>query len=149
MSQLTGVSDHKIWRVQEVYINAAKFDEDFSKINTIGMDETSVAKGHDYITLFVDLNERKTCYITDGKGHQTVSDFVEVLEDKNGDRKQIEHVSCDMSPAFIKGVNEYLPEAEITFDKFHILKIINEAVDAVRRFEQKITHCLKVIVIYS
>ncbi len=95
------------------------------------------------------LNERKTCYITDGKGHQTVSDFVDVLEDKNGDRKQIEHVSCDMPPAFIKGVNEYLPEAEMTFDKFHLLKIINEAVDAVRRFEQKITHYLKVIVISS
>ncbi len=54
-SQLTGVSDRGGWRVLEVYINAAKFDEDFSKINTIGMDETSVAKGHDYITLFVDL----------------------------------------------------------------------------------------------
>jgi len=79
VSQLTGVSDHKIWRVQEIYINAAWFDEDFSKINTIGMDEASVTKGYDYITLFVDLNERKTCYITDGKDHQTVSDFVEII----------------------------------------------------------------------
>ncbi len=38
-----------------------------------------------------------------------------------------------MSPAFIKGVKEELPEAKITFDKFHILKLINEAVDEVRR----------------
>ena len=40
-----------------------------------------------------------------------------------------------MSPAFIKGIKEYLPKAEITFDKFHILKIINEAVDKVRKQE--------------
>ena len=44
-------------------------------------------------------------------------------------------VPYNMSPAFIKGVKEFLPEASITFDKFHILKIINEAVDQVRREE--------------
>ena len=40
-----------------------------------------------------------------------------------------------MSPAFIKGIKEYLPKTEITFDKFHILKIINEAVDKVKKQE--------------
>ena len=107
------------------------------------MDETSVAKGHDYITLFVDLKERRTCHISDGKDHKTVSEFVEVLETKQGDRKQISDVSCDMSPAFIKGVREYLPKAEITFDKFHILKIINEGVDKVRHEESKEKPLLK------
>ena len=137
VSQLTGVSDYKIWRVLDTYIDLAKTDEDLSNIATIGMDETSVAKGHDYITLFVDLEERKTVYISDGKASDTVSDFVETLESKNGQRGQVKDVSCDMSPAFIKGVNKSLPEAKITFDKFHILKLINEAVDKVRREEAK------------
>jgi len=44
---------------------------------------------------------------------------------------------CDMSPAFISGVEKQFPEAHITFDKFHVLKIINEAVDQVRREEAK------------
>lgn len=48
-----------------------------------------------------------------------------------------------MSPAFIKGVKENLPKAKITFDKFHILKIINEAVDEVRRMEVKENPLLK------
>ena len=143
VSQLTGVSDHKIWRVLDVYINAAKFDEDWSHLDTIGMDETSVAKGHDYITLFVDLNKRKTLHISDGKDHKTVEEFVDILEDKKGHRKQIKNASCDMSPAFIKGVQKYCPDAEITFDKFHILKIINEAVDQVRREEAKNNPLLK------
>jgi len=48
-----------------------------------------------------------------------------------------------MSPAFIKGVTDNLPNAKITFDKFHILKIINEAVDAVRKSEVKTIPALK------
>jgi len=143
VSQLTGVSDYLIWRVLDVYINAAKFDEDLHDLDTIGMDETSIAKGHDYITLFVDLREKRTIHVSDGKGSKTVVAFVEYLEDRKGDRNQITNVSCDMSPAFIKGVGEQLPKAEITFDKFHILKIINEGVDQVRRKEAQGNPLLK------
>jgi transposase len=116
VSDLTGVSDHKIWRVLDTYIELAKKDENYSDISTVGMDETSMSKGHDYITLFVGLEERKTLHISAGKDHKTVVDFVEVLEVKQGDRRAIKQVSCDMSPAFIKGVKENMPEAEITFD---------------------------------
>jgi transposase len=143
VSELTGVSDHKIWRVLDSYIELAKKDENYSDIRVIGMDETSIARGHDYITLFVDLVERKTLHISAGKDNKTVVDFVEELEAKSGDRKAIKQVSCDMSPAFIKGVKENLPEAEITFDKFHVIKLINEAVDQVRREEGQYTPELK------
>ena len=143
VSQLTGVSDHKVWRVLDTYIALAKKDEDFSGLSIIGMDETSIAKGHEYITLFVDLVERRTVHISAGKDNKTVVDFVEELEVKKGDRKAIKQVSCDMSPAFIKGVKENMPEAEITFDKFHIIKLINEAVDQVRREEGSYTPILK------
>ena len=143
VSQLTGVSDHKVWRVLDTYIELAKKDEDFSDLSIIGMDETSIAKGHEYITLFVDLVERRTVHISAGKDNKTVIDFAEELEAKQGERKSIKQVSCDMSPAFIKGVKENLPEAEITFDKFHIIKLINEAVDQVRREEGRYTPELK------
>lgn len=53
-------------------------------------------------------------------------------------------MSCDISPAFIKGVQENLPEAESTFDKFYILKPINEAVDKVQRAEAAHNPLLKV-----
>jgi transposase len=143
VSELTGVSDHKIWRVLDTYVELAKKDENYSDISIIGLDETSIAKGHEYITLFVDLVERKTLHISAGKDNKTVVDFVGELEAKKGDRKAIKQVSCDMSPAFIKGVKENLPQAEITFDKFHIIKLINEAVDQVRREEARYTPQLK------
>lgn len=77
VSELTSISDHIISRVLDTYIELAKKKEDYSDINIIGMDEASIARGHDYITLFVDL--------------------VEELEAKQGDRKEIKQVSCDMS----------------------------------------------------
>ena len=74
-------------------------------------------------------------FVTRGKSSKTVSDFIEDLKNHKGDPSQIKDVSCDMSPAFIKGMKENLPNAQITFDKFHIIKKINESVDEVRRQE--------------
>ena len=135
--KLTHISDHRLWSLLENYVDAARIDDDHSTLHTIGMDETSAARGHDYITLFVDLETKKTVFVTDGKSNETVKDFSIYIQKHNAKPEQIKQVSCDMSPAFIKGVREILPEAQITFDKFHIMKIINEAVDKVRREEVK------------
>lgn len=143
VARMTNVSDTKLWRMLDLYVDAARFGEDCRALSTVGMDETSVAKGHDYITLFVDMEQRKTLHIAEGKGSETVKDFADYLTEHNAKPEQIKAVSCDMSPAFIKGVNDSLPTAEITFDKFHILKIINEAVDDVRRIEAKTNPLLK------
>ncbi|WP_408634782.1 transposase [Paenibacillus zanthoxyli] len=43
----------------------------------------------------------------------------------------MEEVCCDMSLTFIRGIEEYFPEAEITFDKFHVMKLVGEAIDEV------------------
>ena len=135
VAKITGTTDHKIWRILDLYVKKAKANETFSDVTSIGVDETSVAKGHDYISLFVDLNDKRVIHISDGKGSSTVTDFVEVFESKEGKAENITDISCDMSRAFIKGVRENLPKAKVTFDKFHILKIINEGVDKVRRAE--------------
>jgi transposase len=135
--------DDKIWRMLDKYIEKARGFEDFSDLASIGVDETSKKKHHDYITLFVDMKKHKTIFITEGKSNETIKDFVKDLERHNGKADNIEDVSCDMSPAFIKGVKENLPNAEITFDKFHIMKVINEAVDKVRRAEAKDNDLLK------
>jgi len=143
VAQMTGVSDYLIWRVLDSYIDAAKLNEDFSLVKIIGMDETSITKGHNYITLFVDLEKKKTLHISEGKSNKTVVEFAKVLKSKKGCHKKITDVSCDMSPAFIKGVREQLPNAQVTFDKFHIMKIINEGVDKVRREEARTNPLLK------
>jgi transposase len=135
VAKITKTSDDKLWSMLEKYIDQTREYEDFQEISSIGLDETSRAKGHEYITLFVDLQQRRTIFITESKDNTTVKRFTEDFEAHNGKVDNIKNVSCDMSPAFIKGVKEYLPKAQITFDKFHILKIINEAVNNVRKQE--------------
>ena len=137
VSKLTGVSNYKLWLILEKYIDAALEENDYSELTAVGLDETSARKGHNYISLFVDLNKRRTIFIADGKDKETVTAFREDLIKHNGNPDSITDVSCDMSPAFIRGVADNLPNAKITFDKFHILKLINKAVDKVRREEQQ------------
>ena len=142
-AKLLQTTDHKLWHMIDGYVLKGLVVMNFSDVKRVGVDETSVKKGHDYISLFVDLDEVKTIFIADGKDHTTIENFAEMLEDCGGKRSNVTDVSCDMSPAFIKGVHEQLPEAKITFDKFHILKIINKGVDEVRRAEVRTTPALR------
>ncbi len=141
--QLVKISDYKVWSILDRYTETARDLNDYSGVTQIGVDETSIAKGHDYVSLFVDLERKKTIFVAEGKDNSTIKAFVEDLVRHNGNVNNVTDVSCDMSPAFIKGVKENLPEAKITFDKFHILKLINEAVDDVRRMEAKDNPLLK------
>ena len=74
------ISDYKVWKLPDIYVDKARSSEDLSGIEPFGMDETATGKGPDYITLFVDLYKKAVAYIRDGKSNQTVVDFVEVLE---------------------------------------------------------------------
>lgn len=143
VGKIIDATDDKIWAMLERYVTKALANNDYSQLSAVGMDETSRRKGHDYITLFVDLLQKRTIFIAEGKDHKTVKSFVDDLIAHNGDPLKIADTSCDMSPAFIKGIKEYLPEADITFDRFHIMKILNKAVDEVRRQETKTESILK------
>ena len=131
------MEDNKLWRMMNYYTEAARQFEDYSGVKRVGIDETSKTKGHDYVTLFVDLEESKTIFVAEGKGSETLEEFKKDLTEHGGKSENITDASIDMSPAFIKGVEENFLNAEITFDKFHIMKIINKAVDEVRKTETK------------
>jgi transposase len=77
VANITDVSDDKLWTMLERYVDRTREHENFENIDTIGLDETSKAKGHEYITLFVNLEKRRTIFITDGKDNTTVKRFVD------------------------------------------------------------------------
>ncbi len=143
ISQIIGSYDAKIWGILESYTEKVREQSDYSQVEEIGIDETSSRRGHNYVTLFVDLKQKQTIFVTEGKGSKTVAEFVDDFEKHRGKADNIKYVSSDMSPAFIKGVGEKLPKAELVFDKFHIIKIINEAIDSVRKEESKNNPILK------
>ena len=58
-----------------------------------------VSGGHNYVSLFVDLEKQKTIFATEGKDSATVELFKDDLSKHHGDPEAIADVSCDMSPA--------------------------------------------------
>ncbi len=143
VARLIGEHDTRLWRIMHHYIDQARSNLDFSQVSRIGVDETSSRKGHNYISLFFDMDEKRLLFGTQGKDQETVRAFSQDLVAHQGDPESIDQVCCDMSPAFIAGVQEHFPEASITFDRFHIMKIMGNAVDQVRREESKGTDVLK------
>ncbi len=129
--------DTRLWRVLNHYVHESRQESDFSAVTEVGVDETSSKRGHNYVSLFVDMKSSQVLFATEGKDASTLERFNADLEAHLGDPSNIREVCCDMSPAFISGVEKHFPEAHLTFDKFHVLKIINEAVDEVRRQEQQ------------
>jgi len=129
--------DTRLWRVLNHYVHESRQEADFSAVTEVGVDETSSKRGHNYVTLFVDLKPPKVLFATEGKDASTLERFKADLQDHQGEASRIQEICCDMSPAFISGVEKHFPEAHLTFDKFHVLKVLNEAVDKVRRQEQQ------------
>ena len=136
-AQIVGEHDTRLWRVLHHYVDDARERADYSEVAKIALDEKAARRGHNYVTLFVDLFMRRVLFVTPGKDAATVEAFAKDLLAHGGKPEAITEVCQDMSPAFAAGVGAHLPNASITYDKFHVIKLINEAVDKVRRAEQK------------
>jgi transposase len=128
-------SANALWRQIDAHIDLARAQEDYSDVTVIGIDETSCAKGQDYITLMHDLGRPRLIFATPGKDSTTLERFCADLQSRKGQPERIEVVCMDMSKAFIHGVGKYLPGAAIAFDRFHVIQMANKAVDLVRREE--------------
>jgi len=143
VSRLVGLSWHQVVAICKRYVEMGLEHADFSEVKRLAADETSKARGHDYITLVADADERRVLFVTEGKDADTIKAFAADFTAHGGDPKAVESISIDMSPAFIKGVTKHLPNARITFDKFHVIAHASTAVDKTRRIEQRTDPSLK------
>jgi transposase len=142
-ARLVGESRHRVAAICERYVELALAQADFSAVHELAIDETSRARGHDYITLAADAVERRVLAVAEGRGIETVETLSGELAGRGCASEQVSSVSIDMSPAFIKGCGESFPNARITFDKFHVVWHANFAVDRMRRIEQRTERSLK------
>ena len=136
-ARLVGEHDTRLWRIVFHYVQEAVARMDLANLRRVCIDETAAKRGHDYITLFVDIDARRVVFVTDGRDAKTIETFADHVDTHNSDASRIKEVCIDMSGPFIKGVTENLTEADITFDKFHVMKLIGDAVDKTRRAERK------------
>jgi len=137
VADLIGEHDTRVWRIVHHYVDRACAEQDFGDVTKVGADETSFRRGQDYVTVFADLDERRVVFATPGRDADTYKRFAADLDAHGASASQVEQVSQDMSEAFLTGALTHLPNAEITFDRFHVKAKLSEAVDKVRREEAR------------
>lgn len=139
LAQLVREHDTRIWRVLRHYVERARALEDHSDVTVVGVDETSSRRGHNYVSVFMDLSpgRRRVLYACKGRDSAAVGAFALDLAAHGGDPDRVAHVCCDMSRAYIAGVAASLKSAQITFDRYHLIAQLNKAVDQIRRAESK------------
>ena len=133
--EILGESDQKLWRMLFAHVDAAWKDLSWENVVWVGADEMNRRKGHNYLTVFADLQARRVLLAVEGKDARTWQTFACELFKHNGHPKAITQVAIDMSPAYIKGVRENFGNATVVFDKFHVVSQVAKAVDEVRRKE--------------
>ncbi|MFG6417214.1 transposase [Roseateles sp. DC23W] len=89
-----------------------------SQVRIVGIDETSLRRGQDYVTVVRDLDAKRLLFCTEGRDHLTVQAFAQDRHDHGGEPTEIAHACMDMSAAYRKGATAYLPNAQVSYHRF-------------------------------
>ena len=130
VSNHLGVSWDTVKEIHSTYLERHYSPPSLKGVENIGIDEFAVRKGHVYKTIVVDLDSGRVLYVGDGKGAGALTKFWRKVKRKG---IKIKHVATDLSAAFIASVMENCPEAVHVFDHFHVVKLMNEKLDDIRR----------------
>jgi hypothetical protein len=136
--QILGESDSRMWRMLFAHVKAAYARLSFENVVWVGADEMNRRKGHNYLTVFADLVQKRVLFATPGKGSETWESFAAEMPRHNGHPKSITQVAIDMSAAYIKGVRDHFGNAQVVYDKFHVIQNVVEACDQIRKLESRI-----------
>src|SRR6266849_3961901 len=104
-------------------------------IRHLGLYEKSFGKGHDYVTVMTDLDGSRVLDVAPERTREAAESVLETLSDEQ--RQEVKAVAADMLPAYAAAVAAKTPQADLVHDKFHVAKHLTEAVDKVRRAENK------------
>lgn len=137
------ISEYKAKEIAIQYTEEAVAKRSLADVTAIAVDETSRARGHNYVSLIADTDTRAVVDVQPGKDADVLEGFAKTLAAHGGEATAITDICMDMSPAFIAGAAAHFPDAQLTFDKFHILAHASAAVDETRREERRTAPILK------
>ena len=135
--EILGETDQKLWRALFAHVDAAWTELSWDGVVWVGADEMNRKKGHNYLTVFVDLQAKRVLLAVEGKDAGTWERFADQLHAHNGHPKAITQIAIDMSPAYLKGARDHFGNAVISYDKFHVVSQVAKAVEEVRRKEAR------------
>jgi transposase len=133
-----GLSWDEVHGLMERAVKRGLERREAESVSKLGVDEKAFRKGQSYFTLVNDLVKARVLYVAEGRQQASLDGFWETLTEAQ--KHSLEAVAMDMWDPYVASVREHVPGAEkkIVFDKFHIAQHLGEAVDRVRRGEQKI-----------
>lgn len=144
VSREFGEPDNNLWRIFKYHVKRTIIDDlDLKKVKRVCVDETAVARGQKYISIFTDYDTGRVIFVADGRKMEVFSLFYDWLKAKNGKPENIELFSMDMSVSYQAGRNHYFSHSQVVFDRFHIKSYLNDAIGEVRREEVKTDESLK------
>lgn len=129
------ISDNTVRTYDKEILKETIPPPDLDNIRAILIDEKAVRKGHNYMTVVIDADSGELLYLGEGKKKEVLDAFFEQLTQQQ--RANIKAVGIDRAGAYQKSVEQYLPQAGIVYDRFHLMMNLNQAVDEVRRSEWK------------
>lgn len=139
MSTIKDVADHLgiswgvVKAIHAIVLRKLYKRIDLSEVEYIGIDEFSLKKGHEYMTILIDLQTGRILHATRGKDSKSILPFLKMLKKK---APKLKAIAMDMSTAYSTAVKEALPEIDIVFDRFHVQGLMSKAIDDVRRKQQ-------------
>jgi transposase len=137
IADLVGEHDTRLWRVVHHHVEKALAIQDLSSVERVAVDETSFRRGQDYVSVFADLDQARVVFATPGRDAGAYARFACDLAAHGGQAEQVREVCQDMSEAYLAGALKHLPNAEITFDRYHVKAQLTKAVDEVRKAERR------------
>jgi transposase len=132
-----GIGDKRVFGIARHRVSTALSEQHLESVEELSVDETSSRKGHNYFTILADRTAKKVVGVAIGKDKEAFAEALVDMEIRGAYRQQVKAVTMDMSTSYIAAVNEWMAQAAIVFDRFHLVKKLNEAVDQVRRTEQR------------
>ena len=136
-SKILRCNEKSLTRIMKYWVYDAVEKDDLSGVTSLSVDETSFKKGQSYVSVVIDAKERRVIDVEQGRSSEQIEQFSYKLEKKGGDCDKIQYVSSDLSSAYRAGIQLCFPQAKHTVDKFHVKKLLLDAMDEVRISEQR------------
>ena len=134
--KLLRLSWEEVHHLQEKAVKRGLSRQEIHSLPHLGVDEKSFKKNHSYVTLLYDLDRSRVLDVTPDRKAFSLS---LLLNRMSSSKKTVQAVAVDIWDPFLSAITQCLPQAQIVYDKFHIIRSLLKAVDQVRRHEAK-TH---------
>ena len=138
VAELMAEHDTRFWRIVRHDVTRAHVRQDWSAVQAVAVDDTATRKGHRYASLVVEIDPQqeqpaRLLFMTPERTAASVGQFVSAMPAHGAKSEQVRLAAIDMSAAYQKGVREHLPNAQIVFDRFHVMQLASKALDEVRK----------------